>query len=229
MIQSQSWHRSRFATGVVVAALLLGATPTASFAATVDDDAGPGDVVVTPTDDSLLIDGKPADIVVMPDFRTSGPVTVIDDRGVVSVDSVTLEGAAGEQRALEPAGRLASEPLAPSAALASCWRNWVAPGSASWYTSVDGCSLIGVTSTAMAGYSWTVDWASLGSACLKGRGYYYLSWPGGGSWYQTYRSVGCGASGSSGGGSVLWGNVASVKKVQMYATSSPIGAAGMFS
>jgi len=114
------------------------------------------------------------------------------------------------------------------AALASCWRTWIAPGNAAWHTSVDGCALIGATATATAGYSWTVDWNSLGAACLKGRGYYYQSYPGGGSWYQIYRAIGCGSSGTSGGGSVLWGNVASVKKVQMLATSSPIGAAGMF-
>ena len=180
---------------------------------------------VTPTTDKIFIDGEPTDIAVMPDFEPTAPVIVFDDTGQpMPLEDLSIVSVDGSVTALSVVS------ATDRSTLASCWYGWVAPGTATWYTSVPGCSVIGISPEAVVGYSWTVDFKSLGSACLKGRGYVARHLPGGGNTYdEYYPSLGCGSSGASGGGVVKWGEVASNKAVQMMATSSPVGAAGMFS
>ncbi|WP_157560661.1 hypothetical protein [Microbacterium gubbeenense] len=180
---------------------------------------------VEPTSDRILIDGAPSDIAVMPDFDAEAPVVVLDVNGQpASVDDASIVDIDGEVTELSVVSST------DRAALASCWRSWVAPGTGTWYNSVNGCAFIGLDAATTVGYSWTVDSNSIGAACLQGRGYKARHLPGGGNvWDEYYDSIGCGGSGSSGGGAIKWGNVASNKGVKMMSTSAPSGAAGMFS
>ncbi|MDF2506513.1 MAG: putative secreted protein [Microbacterium sp.] len=179
--------------------------------------------VVVPLDATILIDGKPTDIAVMPDFDPEAPAMVFGDSGepvpVESIEVVYADGQRAEVSAVSPTNR---------AAVASCTRGWAAPGTGTWYYSVLGCSHIGFTATATVGYKWTVDGNSNGSACFQGRGYHLYSYPGGSTYKEIYSGLGCGGSGSDGGGSILWGNVASSKRIKMMSTASPVGAAGTF-
>ncbi|WP_404474132.1 hypothetical protein [Microbacterium aerolatum] len=180
-------------------------------------------VAVEPLDATLLIDGKPTNIAVMPEFDPQAPALVFDGNGdampVSSIEVVYGDGTRADVSRVNTMDK---------AAVASCTRGWVAPGTGAWNYSVYGCSHIGFDGTARVGYGWTVDGNSLGSACLQGRGYQWYSYPGGGHYNALYVSIGCGGSGSSGGTSVPWGEVASTKRIKMLATSSPIGAAGTF-
>lgn len=179
---------------------------------------------VKPLDATLVIDGSPTDIAVMPDFDPHAPAVVLDSSGSpVSVSDVALVQADGESI------EVPTIDTTSRSALAGCsWYSWVAPGTGTWYSSVNGCSFIGLTAATEVGYSWTVDSNSVGSACLKGRGYQYLTWPGGGGYSEFYGPIGCGSGGSAGGDSLPWGNVASTKRLQMISYSTPAGAAGMF-
>lgn len=171
-----------------------------------------------------MIDGAPTDIAVMPDFDPTAPAVVFASKGnPMDVETIELVQADGESTSVPTAD------TSSKAARAGCnWYTWVAPGTGTWYTSVNGCSFIGFTATAQVGYQWTVDLNSNGAACIKGRGYQYLSWPGGGGYSEFYGGLGCGSGGSHGGGALPWGNVASTKKIKMQSYSQPSGAAGMF-
>jgi hypothetical protein len=178
---------------------------------------------VKPTADKVYINGEPTNIAVMPDFDPTAPAVVIDDNGPVAVDDLSVVSADGL------VSELSMVSTTDKAALASCWTGWVAPGTGTWYTSNPGCSVIGVSPSATAGYDWTVDFNSLGSACLQGRGYQARHLPGGGTaWDEYFAGLGCGGGGSSGGGVVSWGEVASTKVVKALSYSVPTGAAGMF-
>lgn len=180
--------------------------------------------LVEPIDATLVIDGKPADIAVMADFDPTAPALVFDETGnPVPVSDIELVYADGKS------AKVATVDITNKAALAGCsWYSWVAPGTGTWYTSVNGCSFIGLTAATPVGYGWTVDSNSVGSACLKGRGYQYLSWPGGGGYSEFWGAIGCGSGGDSGSDTMPWGNVASTKRIMMISYSTPSGAAGMF-
>ncbi|MDA3147167.1 hypothetical protein JSO19_07220 [Leucobacter sp. UCMA 4100] len=178
---------------------------------------------VKPTEDRVFINGEPTDIAVMPDFDPKAPAVVIDDNGPVAVEDLSVVSSDGL------VSELSTVLVTDKAALASCWTGWVAPGTGTWYTSSPGCSVIGISPSATAGYDWTVDFSSNGSACLQGRGYKARHLPGGGTARDEYfGGLGCGGGGSSGGGVVTCGEVASTKVVKAMATSAPVGAAGMF-
>lgn len=189
------------------------------------DDDGIEYTEVEPTTDTILIDGEPTDIAVMPDFDAESPAVVLDAEGQpISVNDISIVSTEGEVTELSAVSNT------DRSTLASCWRTWVAPGTGTWYTSVNGCSFIGLDAATTVGYSWTVDSNSIGAACLKGRGYKARHLPGGGNvWDEYYDSIGCGSSLDTGGGTIKWGNVASNKGVKMMSTSAPSGAAGMFS
>lgn len=178
---------------------------------------------VKPTADKVFINGEPTDIAVMPGFDPTAPAVVIDDNGPVAVDDLSVVSADGL------VSELSMVSITDRAALASCWTGWVAPGTGTWYTSNPGCSVIGISPSATAGYDWTVDFNSLGSACLQGRGYQARHLPGGGTaWDEYFAGLGCGGGGSFGGGTVSWGEVASTKVVKALSYSVPTGAAGMY-
>lgn len=179
---------------------------------------------IEPTSDKVVIDGEVTDIAVMPGFDPAAPAVVLDEIGQpVTVGEISVVSEGGETH------QLAAVPSTNRAALASCWKGWVAPGTGTWYTSVPGCSVIGISADTTVGYDWTVDFNSLGTGCLQGKGYKARHLPGGGNvWDEYYGSLGCGGGGSSGGGVIKWGNVASTKQVQMMSASTPVGAAGMF-
>ncbi|GAA2926183.1 hypothetical protein GCM10010458_05120 [Microbacterium luteolum] len=179
---------------------------------------------VEPIDATLVIDGKPADIAVMADFDPEAPALVFDETGnpvaVSDIELIYADGQTAKVEAVDTTNR---------AALAGCsWYSWVAPGTGTWYTSVNGCSFIGLNAATQVGYSWTVDSNSSGSACLNGRGYQYLTWPGGGGYSELWGGIGCGSGGDSGGDALPWGNVASTKRIKMISYSTPSGSAGMF-
>lgn len=209
----------------VAVALAAGSPALASETPPVTSpDVATDPIPVEPLDATLVIDGTPTDIAVMPDFDPRAPALVLDSGGspvaVHDIELVRGNGTRATVRLVDTTSR---------SALAGCsWYSWVAPGTGTWYGSVNGCSFIGLTAATPVGYSWTVDANSVGSACLKGRGYQYLTWPGGGGYSEFYGPIGCGSGGSAGGDSLPWGNVASTKRLQMISYSAPAGAAGMF-
>jgi len=95
------------------------------------------------------------------------------------------------------------------------WTSMTVPVGGAWYTSVDGCSLIGATATATHAYKYEVDSNSKGNPCVQGRGYKKV----GTSWSANYEAIGCGKSGSK---SITIGNVITVSKVK----AQSIGATG---
>lgn|GEM_PF-2026611 len=207
---------------VMAAALSAPAQATESAPEKLQDETDVVYTPVEPTSDEVLIDGQPTDIAVMPGFDASAPAVVVDGTGQpTSVGDVSIVSAGGEISALSLVAPTDIE------ALAGCgWTNWVAPGTGTYHTSVPGCSVIGVSPDAQVSYSWTVDSLSNGSACLQGRGYKARHLPGGGTTYDEYfGALGCG---TSGGGALSLGEVASTKVVKALATSTPVGAAGMF-
>lgn len=212
---------------VFVLALILTTSGAPAHATSEPPSVDDADVVYTPvkpTSERIAIDGELTDIAVMPGFDASAPAVVLDAGGKpVAVRNIEVVGSEGETQALSvvsPTDRTA---------LLSCWKSWVAPGTGTWYTSVPGCSVIGISPDTTVGYTFTVDLNSLGSACLKGQGYSARHLPGGGTAYDSYYGgLGCVAAGGTGGGVVTWGEVASTKRVQAQSFSIPVGAAGMF-
>ncbi|MCM3780646.1 hypothetical protein [Microbacterium hydrocarbonoxydans] len=218
--------KSVLSTGVL--AVVLASMMSPAHAEETPPGTPPEDVVeqtlVEPIDATLVIDGKPTDIAVMADFDPAAPALVFDESGEpVAVSDVELVYANGTN------ARVATVDPTNRAALAGCdWKSWVAPGTGTWYTSGLGCSFIGLNAATQVGYGWSVDSSSSGSACLNGRGYQYLSWPGGGGYSELYGGIGCGSGGDSGGDVLPWGNVASTKRIKMISYSTPAGAAGMW-
>lgn len=215
---------SSIAVATVMAATL--SAPAHAAEGTTDHPQDESDIVYTPvepTTDKVLINGEPTDIAVMPDFDASAPAVVIDDSGQpTSVDDVSIVSAEGKVSALSVVAPTDVE------ALAGCGpTGWVAPGTGTWYTSESGCGVIGTSSDATVGYGWAVNFNSLGSACLQGRGYKARHLPGGGTAYdEYYGSLGCG---NSGGAVLSLGEVASTKAVKALSMSTPVGVMGSFS
>lgn len=119
--------------GVLAALLAVGSSP-----AYADDGASPAlpdgasDIaVVDPIDATLVIDGEVADIAVMPDFDPQAPAVVLDEGGnAIPVSDIELVYADGRTT------NVAKVDTANKAALASCWKSWVAPGNGAWTYSV---------------------------------------------------------------------------------------------
>lgn len=105
--------------------------------------------------------------------------------------------------------------IVPMAAAGCSFRNAMFV-TTSWVQTIDGCGIIGVSSTARWVYQWHTnpDAELSGPACMEGRGYYNTN----GSIVRWYPS-GCSNSGSV---SVLIGNRATVAKMRghvLYAAS----------
>lgn len=228
-------RRTLTTLAAAVGAVLLALTPTVSFANDAPSapanlsrtvTAAAGDEIppvpdVTPVADHLIVDGVRVNVTVMSDFDTSGPVLILNSKGV-ETGTITQPGVVVSDRA---AGKPQSR-----AALAGCsWTSWVAPGDTLWHQSLPGCSYIGTTNTTTAGYEVTTDFNSAGSGCAQILGY-HLTWvsTGGYQWTGFWSGIGCVPSGSSGTGTVLWGNVASSKRILVKSGGGPAGAAGMF-
>lgn len=206
---------------VVIAGTINGPAYAAETPPPIPPEEYSESTIVEPLDATLVIDGKPTNIAVMPDFDPQAPAVVIDADGQpVPVSDISIVDANGKST------DVATVNTTDRAALESCWRSWVAPGTGTWYYSGYGCSLIGMNATARVGYGWTVDSNSIGAACLQGRGYQHLTYPGGSTWSEIYGGIGCGGGGDSGGGTLLWGEVASTKRIKMISYSTPSGAAG---
>lgn len=186
------------------------------------DDAVPAPPIETPVADHLVIDGAEVSVAVMPGFADDGPVVIVTDEGletgVIEPDgSITTDNAAGR-----PQSR---------AALRSCgWTTWVAPTNGVWNQSGPGCSLIGTTSTTTAGYTVTVDGNALAGACVQIKGHKLTPLSSGGyQWVTQWGGIGClPAYGGSGGGTILWGNVADTTRVLTKSSGGVVGSAGMF-
>ncbi|MGJ4845163.1 hypothetical protein [Leifsonia sp. Le1] len=95
------------------------------------------------------------------------------------------------------------------------WYRMTIPVGGAWYTSVDGCSLIGINDSAAHIYGWEVDPNSHGNPCMQGRGYNKV----GSTWTAQYVAIGCGSYGAK---SVRIGNVITTAKVK----GQSIGATG---
>ncbi|UAJ80710.1 hypothetical protein IT072_06775 [Leifsonia sp. ZF2019] len=143
--------------------------------------------------------GAPYGAVIADPAGLSGPLYLAGEDG-----SATLVGSDGT---IGAAGRTSR---------AGCsWTNMAVPAGGAWYTSVDGCSLIGATATATHAYKYQVDANSKGNPCVQGRGYKKV----GTSWSANYEAIGCGKSGSK---NITIGNVITVSKVK----AQSIGATG---
>lgn len=136
-------------------------------------------------------------VYITPDARLSGEVFLLDNEGNETPVSIGDDGTV--KTSPEPRG--------------CAWYNMAIPVGGGWYTSVDGCSLIGTTNGAQHTYEFAVDPNSHSNACVTGRGYKKV----GTSWQPQYQGIGCG---SSGAGTVTIGNVATVGKVQAQSIGS---------
>ncbi|WP_308490947.1 hypothetical protein [Microbacterium terrisoli] len=158
----------------------------------------------------------------MSDFPSSGDV-VITDGTRAETGVITKRGHVTTDRA---AGKLQSQ-----AALAACgWTNWTAPFTwpVKWWLT-RGCSLIGTTASATAGYTIDVDINSLGGACHQVYGYHLTPVSSGGYQYTGFwTGTGCINPGGDSGWTVPWGNVAAVKQLYAKTTGGAAGSAGMF-
>lgn len=136
-----------------------------------------------------------------PGIDPSAPVFVVDENGTEYPATVNDDQ---------------TVTFTPDDQSAACaWYNMVVPWGGRWYTSVDGCSLIGVNDNATHLYEWVVDPNSNGTVCMQGRGYYKI----GVSWEPNWTDIGCG---TVGGSYVTIGKVYTVAKVQ----GSSIGTTG---
>ncbi|RDV45037.1 hypothetical protein DOE76_09920 [Leifsonia sp. ku-ls] len=146
---------------------------------------------VTPANASESTPSNPYGATVVDEAGLSGPLYLSDEEG-----ESTLVGRDGKVG-------LTVNPVA-----AGCsWTNMTVPLGGAWYTSVDGCSLIGATNTATHLYKYEVDSNSKGNPCVQGRGYTKV----GTSWSASYQAIGCGKSGSK---TITIGNVITVSKVK---------------
>jgi hypothetical protein len=208
---------------------MLSAAPANAAQTTPEPQAGQGYAqppapTQTPVAHELVIYGKRVAVDVMSDFPMSGEAK-INGGGITSY---TL---GDTSRSDATASKTAPAPeVTPQSTLASCWRNWVAPGTGNWYQSVAGCSIVGTTSSYQEGYTVTIDSNTLGGACAEALGY-HLVWNSQVNNYVKvgfWQSIGCGAPGATLGGNVPWGATAAVKKIMIKSTSAPVGSAGMF-
>lgn len=129
--------------------------------------------------------------------------TVVDDAGLSG--PLYLADEHGESTLVGSNGKVMST-INPLAAGCS-WTNMTVPAGGTWFTSVDGCSLIGATNSASHLYKYEVDSKSQGNPCVQGRGYSKT----GTSWSASYQPIGCGKSGSK---TITIGNVITVSKVK---------------
>lgn len=121
-----------------------------------------------------------------------GPAFLVDEDG--SMQPVTIDRT--------------GDTASPSRARAGCdWYRMAVPVGGAWYTSVDGCSLIGTTASAAHIYGWEVDPHSNGNPCMQGRGYTKV----GSSWVANWVALGCGSAGAK---KVTIGNVITTAKVK---------------
>lgn len=158
----------------------------------------------TPPEELGPLRGVPADVQVEPDFNPEDGYLLVDGSGEetyvspgdVSLDGTSVEGEAGT-------AAVCGSKIA------------VVPGTGTWYTTTDGCATIGITADATRGYEWG-RYSYSGSACSQARGYrmYY------GVYQPFWGGMGCG---TSGGGYIAWGKVASVGKMKFVSTSVPVG------
>lgn len=185
--------------------------PSVSFAA--DHGSGGDSAPVTPIANQLIIDGVTYDVAVLPDFDPTGDVVIAGSPQARSVQ---------EQISATDAVTVAPE----ASALASCTSySFSIPGTGSTYTSVPGCSFIGLNSSVKATYNWDRNFNSSGTPCMSGRGYYQQT-QGSTNYVMYWRGFGCYRT--SGSDTVSWGNVASTKQMRGYVTSVPVGWAGHF-
>jgi hypothetical protein len=135
--------------------------------------------------------------------------TVVDDAGLSG--PLYLSDENGESTLVGRDGKVT--PTANPLAAGCSWTNMTVPLGGAWYTSVDGCSLIGATNSATHLYKYEVDSKSQGSPCVQGRGYTKS----GTSWTASYQPIGCGKSGSK---TITIGNVITVSKVKAQSTGA---------
>lgn len=136
----------------------------------------------------------------MQDFVQHGDLVAVDAHGD------------GRRAEIVGDGEVAIDDSAP---VVCSWYTFAVPIGGAWYTSVDGCSLVGFDGSSRHQYAWVVDPRSNGTACLQGRGYV----KNGVSWQERYEGLGCG---KDGGASVVIGNVITNAKVK----GQSIGASG---
>jgi hypothetical protein len=204
--------RNRFAALAVVT--VLGLVP-ASAASAVDHQTDT--LQVESADVPVLVLDPDSAVEVVSRGKTIDDGSVFYPTGDISPDTVLIAPDYLEEIGLEyddvkhvdTLSDFQSEVAIAAKIACGQWSNFGAAPGGAWSQNYTGCAIFGSPNLTVS-YQWALTAGTNQSACAQGRGW-YRGYNGStmGVWSKFY-TVGCG--GSSGGGTVPWGNVAASKQ-----------------